>query len=331
MGAKDSVTKEYLSDNDRFADLCNFYLFDGKQVIHSEDLREQDPAELLSVYETDGTQKVEQKWRDLLKRAVMKRTDVCSYMIIGIENQSEIHYAMPVRNMIYDGMNYGEQISRAAKKHREQKDLRGSAEFLSGFVKGEKLIPVVTITMYRGSKKWDGPRSIHDMLPEMDEELKKYVADYQLNLVAPGEITDFHKFQSILGPILKLFSLAENKEEMKNEIKNNPVYEKIDRESVTVLNTFLGINFKMEEEESMANMCRAWEENRLDGVREGHLCELIKLSLRRFQKGDTVEEVVELFGEDTNLIQKIYNYFTQQAPDYDVDAVCSKLLKTEQN
>ena len=236
MGAKDSVTKEYLSDNDRFADLCNFYLFDGKQVIHPEDLREQDPAELLSVYETDGKQKVEQKWRDLLKQAVMKRTDVCSYVIIGIENQSEIHYAMPVRTMIYDGMNYGEQIRRAAKKHKEQKDLRDSAEFLSGFVKGEKLIPVVTITMYWGSKKWDGPRSIHDMLPEMDEELKKYVADYQLNLVAPGEITDFHKFQSILGPILKLFSLAENKEEMKNEIKNNPVYEKIDRESVTVLN-----------------------------------------------------------------------------------------------
>lgn len=79
----------------------------------------------------------------------------------------------------------------------------------------------------------------------------------------------------------------------------------------------------------MANMCKAWEENRLDGVREGHLCELIKLSLRRFQKGDTVEEVTELFGEDLNLIQKIYGCFIQQAPDYDVDAVCSKLLKTE--
>ena len=29
MGAKDTKAKEYLSDNERFADLCNAVLFDG--------------------------------------------------------------------------------------------------------------------------------------------------------------------------------------------------------------------------------------------------------------------------------------------------------------
>ncbi len=47
MSAKDTLTKEYLSDNTRFADLCNYYLFNGKQMIHPEELREQDAAELL--------------------------------------------------------------------------------------------------------------------------------------------------------------------------------------------------------------------------------------------------------------------------------------------
>lgn len=71
MGAKDSVTKNYLSDNRRFADLCNYYLFDGEQVIRPEDLKEQDTTELLTAFGNNS----KQKWRDLLKQAVVRRTD----------------------------------------------------------------------------------------------------------------------------------------------------------------------------------------------------------------------------------------------------------------
>lgn len=37
MAAKDTKSKEFLSDNARFADLCNYYLFDGRQVLKAED------------------------------------------------------------------------------------------------------------------------------------------------------------------------------------------------------------------------------------------------------------------------------------------------------
>lgn len=33
MNEKDIKAKEYLSDNKRFADLFNYYLFDGRQII----------------------------------------------------------------------------------------------------------------------------------------------------------------------------------------------------------------------------------------------------------------------------------------------------------
>ena len=39
MGKPNVVTKKYMQDNDRFADVCNFYLFHGKQVIKPEDLK----------------------------------------------------------------------------------------------------------------------------------------------------------------------------------------------------------------------------------------------------------------------------------------------------
>ena len=49
MGTKDTKSKEYMSDNSRFADLCNFALFDGEAVISESDLLERDSTEVLSI------------------------------------------------------------------------------------------------------------------------------------------------------------------------------------------------------------------------------------------------------------------------------------------
>lgn len=76
--------------------------------------------------------------------------DKMTFLLLGIENQSEVHCAMPVRNLLYDALNYGHQVSEIASEHRKEKDLR-DAEFLSGFSKEDKIIPVITLTVYFGS------------------------------------------------------------------------------------------------------------------------------------------------------------------------------------
>ena len=48
MGAKDTKAKEFLSNNERFADVFNYYMFDGKSVIKPEDLQEKDTTEVIS-------------------------------------------------------------------------------------------------------------------------------------------------------------------------------------------------------------------------------------------------------------------------------------------
>ena len=45
-----------------------------------------------------------QKHRDLLKFAAMMQDSHANYVILGVENQMEVHYAMPVRNMVYDAL-----------------------------------------------------------------------------------------------------------------------------------------------------------------------------------------------------------------------------------
>lgn len=77
---------------------------------------------------------VQQKYRDVLKRAVIMQNKEATYLLLGIENQTDIHYAMPIRNMIYDSLQYGKQVMEIAAEHRKKKDRNGTqAEYLSGF------------------------------------------------------------------------------------------------------------------------------------------------------------------------------------------------------
>ena len=131
MGEKDTKAKEYLADNERFADLCNYVLFGGDQVITADELEERDTTEILSTLGIGKKQvKAQQKWRDLLKRAVIKYTGEMYIVLIGVENQTEVHYAMPVKNMVYDALNYNSQVQEATAKHREQSEYGLSAELL---------------------------------------------------------------------------------------------------------------------------------------------------------------------------------------------------------
>lgn len=102
MGRKDTLSTEYLSDNARFADICNYCLFDGQNVIRAENLRKMDTKEFLELAGLSGKGQQIQRIRDILKGAVIRSTGDCTYLILGVENQTEIHYAMPVRGMIYE-------------------------------------------------------------------------------------------------------------------------------------------------------------------------------------------------------------------------------------
>ena len=244
LGTKDSKAKEYLSDNTRFSEICNYVLFDGEKVIKPEDLKECDTTEVLSVFGIDRKQIVKQKWRDLLKSVSVKHTGQMYVILIGAEAQTDVHYAMPVKTMIYDALNYGEQVNEAKKRHRKNKDYRSSDEFLSGFTLDDKLTPVITITLYLGTIQWDGPRSLVEMMPQMDERILPFINDYRINLLNPLEITDFSKFETGLRPLFELLKNASDEEKLNDLITKDETFTKVDVETVAAINLFVGTDIK---------------------------------------------------------------------------------------
>lgn len=122
-------------------------------MIKPKDLYETSPEELGLPYGYDKTIIPVSKMRDLLKQCVIRSTDTAHYVLLGIENQANIHYALPIKLMIYDALNYGAQVSAITKEHKHQKDTKNEDEFLSGFRKENKIRPVITLTLYLGSKE----------------------------------------------------------------------------------------------------------------------------------------------------------------------------------
>ena len=269
LGTKDSKAKEYLSDNTRFSEICNYVLFDGEKVIKPENLKECDTTEVLSVFGIDKKQIVKQKWRDLLKSVSVKHTGQMYVILIGAEAQTDIHYAMPVKTMIYDALNYGEQVNEAKKRHRKNKDYRSSDEFLSGFTLDDKLTPVITITLYLGTTQWDGPRSLAEMMPQMDERILPFINDYRINLLNPLEITDFSKFETGLRPLFELLKNASDEEKLNELITKDETFTKVDVETVAAINLFVGTDIKYDEKEEVVNMCKAWDDHKKRGIQEG--------------------------------------------------------------
>ena len=320
MSAKDSMAKEYFADNARFADLCNNILYGGREVILPENLKERDTTEVLTALGLDKKTIAMQKLRDIFKNASIKYTGKSYVVLIGVENQSDIHYAIQVKNMFYDVMAYGNQVKETAKKHRKEKDTATSDEFLSGFTKEDKLIPVITITVYLGTKEWDGPRKLSDMFGDVDEELLPFIPDYRINLLAPREITDFTGFRT---SIRQLFEVLQNDEKFSN----------VDRETVEAINLFAGTDIDIDEKEEVIDMCKAWEEQKNEGREEGRELgerqKIISQIVKKLQKDKSVAEIADDLEEKEEVIAPIYEAALSMKPDYDVEKIYELLEKNK--
>ena len=287
------ITKAYIRENVVFADAFNYLIYKGSPVVKPEELREVDTTEIVIPFDTydkdkDGKKStVVQRYRDVLKSTVIMQDTQAAYILLGIENQTDIHYAMPVRNGIYDFLQYGKQVSGIAAKHRKQKDKAGSnAEFLLGFYKTDKIVPVVTLVIYFGADEWDGPIKLTDMMEPLSPALKEYVQDYKIHLIQPFDISDedLQNFQSSLREVLGCIKYSTDKEKLSAFMKDNPRMN-MDVMAARVIEVMTSMSIKIPDGEETIDMCQAIEDmikeraslEREEGKLEGKIEILISL------------------------------------------------------
>ena len=321
MGRKDNVSKEFLSNSEYFADAFNYYLYDGERVINPGSLEERDPL-ISARLSGSGKGAVQERIRDILKRCIIKSDRRTTYVLLGIENQSELHYAMPVKNMLYDALNYSDQVREAGRKHRKKKDTRDSAEFLSGFTTDDRLTPIITLVVYWGDEDWTTPRKLSEMYSDYDPRLRRFIADYEINLIVPGEISDFRRFHTELGDVLEMIKRQNEDDVFESMINARGEGWSLSRESVEVINEFIKAEIDAKQEEGgRIIMCRASEAL----IEKGEEKIIISQICKKLLKGKDVTTIADEIEEPVERVTRICTIASKYLPNYDVRKIMEEL------
>ncbi len=319
MGKSNAAIRQWLGNRSRFADLFNGTLFQGKQIVLPEDLESMDSE--VSIIDTDkeGRRKEVRRHRDLVMRW---KKDV-NLAVLACENQETVHYAMPVRNMLYDSLTYTEQM-RELWNRRSGGEVLSKEEFLSRFRKTDKLYPIITLVLYYGEEAWDGNVELYDMFAEgfhqRAKQLKPLIPNYRINLIDAGKLTCVESFRTDLQEVFGMLQYRGQKMELIKYLNGKSEYFRhVDRETFDVMKAFLHSEKILKEtvnaERGEIDMCQALQDLYNEGIEQGiergieqGLCELIS---KKLAKGKNVEVIAAELEANVETIRELLKKISQ--------------------
>lgn len=274
---KDLQKKGYFYDPERFADLINGVVCSGKSILSPSDLTDMDSQTGFfrgSLGRSKNTARKKQRYRDLVRKAAFG----INFMVVGIENQEEVHYLMPLRNMSYDVAEYERQAAIIRRQVKKRKDIT-SAEFLSGFTKESRLNPCVTLVLYYGDD-WDGATDMYSILDftNIPPELKEKVNNYRICVCEVRKFENTNVFQTDIKQVFDCIRCAEDPEKLYNLVTSDSIYQQLDEETYDVIAEYTKTEDLMsikqyEQKGDKINMCGAIakliENGRMEGLEQG--------------------------------------------------------------
>ncbi len=312
MGKADAYQSDYLDDNFRFADQINGALFQGRQVVKPEEL---EPVETQMFYlgkESAARREVQA----VADKARMWKGRL--FHILAVENQTYVDYRMVLRNMLTESLSYYKQWKQKKRMHEREGDLGSNQDaFLSGIGRDERFIPVITLVVYCGTEHpWDGARCLHDLL-DIDDETKEYVTNYKINLYDCHEHDTFDEYHTGLRQLFEMVRYAKDKEQLGRVIEEKGAG-------------------AMENGVKRYNVCKAWEDQRLDGIEEGRKegrkegreegmrQYLVKLVCKKLQKNKSAVVIAEELEEDLSEVEKVLEA-QRKVSSYDIVQICKAM------
>ena len=277
-------------------------------------LTERDSTKIALPYGADGAVVPIQKFRDVQKLYAAMTDGKMEYVLYGAENQVEIHYAMAVKNNLYDALEYAGQVEEAAKSHRKemkQKKEQGktsadedrktpsAGEFLSGFWAEDRLIPSITVTIFFGSEEWDGPLSLFDMMDVSDPEVLACMDDYHVRLIAPAQMADeeIMKFQSSMREVMLFIKYSKDKENLSRVLAaNERRFREVERRAADVIEAITNSGIKYDEEDEVVNVCQAIQEMRKEERQIGELNKAKEAAGKLHEMGLDTEKIAQAVG-----------------------------------
>lgn len=157
----DTIMKDFFRKTDNFMDVMNGTLFQGKDYVEAA-------VELDSEEGTTTESGSMERRRDLLKLVTVKGKE----FIIGIENQQTPDKTMTYRDMEYTVLKYGIRLKDKVNKE----------------------IPIMTVVIFCGCRKWNYQTELHKMM-DIPKEIENYFNDWKTIVIDAKEV-DYEIFQT---------------------------------------------------------------------------------------------------------------------------------------
>lgn len=305
MGKRDIQTSDYFENEEYFADLVNGIFFRGLQVIRPGKLQE--TSKELLYFKTGKGKKV-------ILDNVRKYFDGTLICIYVIEHQKNIDYHMVFRNMLSEALEYDRQWRQLKRKHREKHDLKSGHEIISGMKKSDRFNPVITLVVYYGEEKWDGPVCLHDLLDFKGDNspLRQYVENYHIHLFDYHDYENFDMFHTELRQVFTFLKHATNRNSLQKLIAEHPKdYYNVSKETceliaaLTQSEIFQNTQRFRNEVVGGINMYKGLEELKLEGIEEG----ISAFICSNLEDGFSREKVLDK-------LQKYFRLSPDKAADY---------------
>lgn len=311
MAKKAAIVGQWVKNRRRFANVFNAKIFDGVQVIKPEELEPIEGETHILLQTKDGKKQEIHRYRDITMRWKGKM----DLMILACENQDKIHYAMPVRTMIYDGLSYVQQM-KLMWDLRDEDDEITDDEFLSKFCKDDKICPVITLVFYFGEKEWDASLDLYGMFDiesmiRTNDDLRKYIPNYTINLIDAERIENLEVYQKDLQVIFGLLKCRKDKKKLRQYVEDNQEFFKsVDEDTGVAISSFINSEsvmnkLKNQNEGGKVNMCKAMEDWAAEERAEGREENLVNLIRKKLEKGKDIATIADEIEETEDVVRQL--------------------------
>lgn len=178
---------------------------------------------------------------------------------------------------------YGVGIERIQERNRAQKAAYArDDDFMYAYRKGDRLEPILNLTLYWGRRRWKRPLSLADMVDMrlLPEPLRELFQDHHMHLIHMRHIPDeaLEKMDSDLKYVLGIIKRAGSRERYERYIWDNCEYfSRIPKSAMDVIDVCTNIKglrermqFRMNEDgEEEADICQALREIVEDAKKQG--------------------------------------------------------------
>lgn len=287
MGKKNVIFNTYISQNDRFADLFNGIIFRGRQIVRPDALTELDSK----AWRNEG-QKA--SCHEYLRDHVKLWHYCGKKIILGLEPEENVHFALPVKYMNYESIQYDKEYKRILRKHRKKKDLVAK-EYLSGFSQTDQLTPIITLSIYLGNQDWQGYSRLSDLTKlqesplEIQNEMKQFCNDFHTNLFDIHSLESSDIFVTDLREVLGFLAYQNNKSALQKMMEENINFQHLKEDAYEVIAAYgntkeLKIRKQEFDNKEGFDMCLAIKEMIADGKAEG-MAQINKLTQYLLEDG----------------------------------------------